>query len=114
MRAGGAVGSLTQHTEFWQEATVAHSVISGLGTSSEHKLLSPEQATARTTPVQQSLVDSAKVGPKFTPSMSTLSWNSIPSIVTGSVHVPTASALDFVGYRRDPVAVQITELPDVS
>ena len=44
MRARGAVGSLTQLTEFWQEATVAHSVICGLGTSSEHKLLAPEQA----------------------------------------------------------------------
>ena len=46
MRARGAVGSLTQLTEFWQEATVAHSVISGLGTSSDHKLLAPIAAVS--------------------------------------------------------------------
>ena len=49
-------------------------------------------------------MDSAKVGPKVKPSMSTWSWKSIPSTVTGSVNAPAASAFDFVGLRRAPVA----------
>ena len=76
-------------------------MISGLGISSEHQLFAPQHAQC----VQQlSVMGSAEVGAKVTPSMSTVSWNSIPTIVTGSVHAPTASALDFVGSRRDPGA----------
>jgi len=49
-------------------------------------------------------MDSAKVGPKVRPIISTWSWKSIHSTVTCSVNSPTASAFDFVGLRRASVA----------
>jgi len=49
-------------------------------------------------------MERATVGPNSTPRMSMRSWKAIPSDVGGSVHAPTASALDLRGFRRAPVA----------
>ena len=54
--------------------------------------------------VQLSFIDCSMVLPKVTPNILTCEWNSMPRSVTGALHPPIASALDFFGFRHAPDA----------